>query len=224
MNNVRANGRSLLASSGVVEAFTFRRSLFFSKADLYKGRVARFFSMQSNDIEGLINRVAMGDRAAFVALYHATSPKLMGVCLRILKNRGDAEEALQEIYIKIWQRAKTFATGHSGPIAWLATIARNHAIDTIRARKPVSDDLDAAYDLADDTTLNPEQQMGIADEGRRIDRCMAELDPTHASAVRRAYVEGLSYLELADDLKVPLNTVRTWLRRSLLKLRECIQR
>ncbi|MNE20775.1 RNA polymerase sigma factor [compost metagenome] len=66
--------------------------------------------------------------------------------------------------------------------------------------------------------------MGMVDEGRRIDRCMAELDPVHASAVRRAYVEGLSYLELADDMSVPLNTVRTWLRRSLLKLRECIQR
>jgi RNA polymerase sigma-70 factor (ECF subfamily) len=224
MNSARANSGSFLESSDVVDRFTIPRSLFFSKADLYKGRVARVFSMQSNDIEGLINRIAMGDRAAFVALYRATSPKLMGVCLRILKNRGDAEEALQEIYIKIWQRAKTFATGHSGPIAWLATIARNHAIDTIRARKPASDNLDAVYDLADDMTPNPEQRMGTVDEGRRIDRCMAELDPAHARAVRRAYVEGLSYLELADDLKIPLNTVRTWLRRSLLKLRECIQR
>lgn len=224
MNNIRANGRSWTDRSSVFVGFTARRSLFFPEANPYKVGVARFSSMQSNDIEVLINRVGMGDRAAFVALYQATSPKLMGVCLRILKNRSDAEEALQEIYIKIWQRAKTFATGHSGPFAWLATIARNHAIDTIRARKPVSDDLDAAYDLADDTTPNPEQRMGIVDEGRRIDRCMAELDPAHASAVRRAYVEGLSYIELADDLRVPLNTVRTWLRRSLLKLKECIQR
>ncbi len=224
MNNIRANRRSWTDRSSVFVGSTARRSLFFPEATSYMVGVARFSSMQSNDIEVLINRVAMGDRAAFVALYQATSPKLMGVCLRILKNRSDAEEALQEIYIKIWQRAKTFATGHSGPFAWLATIARNHAIDTIRARKPVSDDLDAAYDLADDTTPNPEQRMGIVDEGRRIDRCMAELDPAHASAVRRAYVEGLSYTELADDLRVPLNTVRTWLRRSLLKLKECIQR
>lgn len=180
--------------------------------------------MQSNDLEGLINRVAIGDRVAFAALYRATSPRLMGICFRILKNRGEAEEALQEIYIKVWQRAKSFATGYSQPSAWLATIARNHAIDTIRARKPVSDDLDAAYDLADETIPNPEQRMGLIDEGRRIDRCMAELEPSHAAAVRRAYVEGLSYQELADDLQVPLNTVRTWLRRSLLKLRECIQR
>lgn len=224
MNNIQGNGRSWADRSSVFVGFTARRSLSFPEANPYKVGVARFSSMQSNDIEVLINRVAMGDRAAFVALYQATSPKLMGVCLRILKNRSDAEEALQEIYIKIWQRAKTFATGHSGPFAWLATIARNHAIDTIRARKPVSDDLDAAYDLADDTTPNPEQRMGIVDDGRRIDRCMAELDPAHASAVRRAYVEGLSYIELADDLRVPLNTVRTWLRRSLLKLKECIQR
>lgn len=180
--------------------------------------------MHASDIESLINRVALGDRAAFASLYKATSPKLMGICLCILKNRGDAEEALQEVYIKVWQRAKTFAAGMSAPSAWLAAIARNHAIDVIRARKPDAEDIDAAYDLSDDTVPNPEQRMTIVDEGRRIDRCMKELDPSHASAVRRAYVEGLSYLELADELQVPLNTVRTWLRRSLLKLRECMQR
>jgi RNA polymerase sigma-70 factor (ECF subfamily) len=88
----------------------------------------------------------------------------------------------------------------------------------------VTEDLDDAYDLADDGTLDPEQQVANADEGRRIDRCMEELESAHARAVRRAYVEGLSYLELAEELKVPLNTVRTWLRRSLLKLRECMER
>lgn len=180
--------------------------------------------MQSNDIEGLINRVAIGDRAAFISLYKMTSPKLMGICLRILNNRGDAEDAIQEIYIKVWQRSRTFAAGSSNASAWLATIARNHAIDLIRARKPVPDDLEAAYDVADETMPSPEAQVGIKDEGRRIDKCLAELDPIHAGAVRRAYVEGLSYLELSEQMKVPLNTVRTWLRRSLLKLRECMQR
>lgn len=110
------------------------------------------------------------------------------------------------------------------PATWLATIARNHAIDTIRARKPASDDIDEAYDLVDESIRDPEQQVVLVDEGRRIDDCMRELETVHAQAVRRAYVEGLSYLELSDELRVPLNTVRTWLRRGLLKLRECMQR
>ncbi len=154
--------------------------------------------MQTNDIADLISRVATGDRAAFASLYKITNPKLFAICLRILKHRPDAEEALQEVYIKVWHRARTFAAG--------------------------SEDINEAYDLADETISTPEQHVVMADEGRRIDNCMRELDAIHAGAVRRAYVEGLSYNELAADLDVPLNTVRTWLRRSLLKLRECMQR
>jgi len=180
--------------------------------------------MQTNDIADLISRVATGDRAAFASLYKITNPKLFAICLRILKHRSDAEEALQEVYIKVWHGARTFAAGSGSPATWLAAIARNHAIDVIRARKPVTEDINEAYDLADETISTPEQHVVMADEGRRIDNCMRELDAIHAGAVRRAYVEGLSYNELAADLDVPLNTVRTWLRRSLLKLRECMQR
>jgi len=180
--------------------------------------------MQGTEIATLINRVGMGDRSAFVSLYQATSPKLFGICMKILRDRTDAEEALQEIYIKVWQRARTFATTAGQPTTWLAAIARNHAIDTIRARKPIGDDLDEAYDLADESVRDPEQQVVLTDEGRRIDDCMKQLETVHAQAVRRAYVEGLSYIELAEELRVPLNTIRTWLRRSLLKLRECMQR
>ena len=199
-------------------------SLSFIFGDLYKRSAARYSRMQTNDLSDLINRVAIGDRAAFASLYQATNLRLFAICLRILRHRPDAEEALQEVYIKVWQRAKTFATRSGSPATWLAAIARNHAIDVIRARKPVTDDIDEAYDLADETISTPEQNMVLMDEGRRIDNCMRELDSVQAGAVRRAYVEGLSYLELADDLNVPLNTIRTWLRRSLLKLRECMQR
>ncbi|NLR97101.1 sigma-70 family RNA polymerase sigma factor [Rhizobium sp. P38BS-XIX] len=180
--------------------------------------------MHKTDIAELINRVALGDRSAYTELYRATSPRLFAICLRILKDKSDAEEALQEIYIKIWQKAKSYATGAGAPSTWMAAIARNHAIDTIRARKPVAEDIDEAFDITDDTTPSPEQWVLLSDEGRRIDACMGELDETHARSVRQAYVEGLSYLELAEELRVPLNTVRTWLRRSLLKLRECMQR
>lgn len=180
--------------------------------------------MQGSELAGLINRVALGDRQAFATLYGQTSPKLFSVCMRILRNGADAEEALQEVYIKIWQRAKSFALASGQPMTWLCSIARNHAIDVIRARKPVSEDISERDDIADDVSLNPEQSLATTDDGRRIDRCMEELVPEHARAVRRAYVEGLTYQEVANDLGAPLNTVRTWLRRSLLKLRECIER
>ncbi|MGN6551416.1 MAG: sigma-70 family RNA polymerase sigma factor [Pararhizobium sp.] len=179
--------------------------------------------MAEDDIAALIARVVLKDRQAFHALYAATSPKLFGICLRILKDREEAKEALQEVYVKIWQRSHRFATGHASPTPWLAAIARNHAIDVLRARRPSASDIDEAYDLAD-AAPDPERRAMLAGEGRRIETCMEELDANRASAVRSAYVEGLSYQELAEQHGVPLNTMRTWLRRSLIRLRECLER
>ncbi|MDL2399113.1 sigma-70 family RNA polymerase sigma factor [Rhizobium mayense] len=179
--------------------------------------------MASEEIEALIGRVAMRDQKAFGTLYKKTSPKLYAVCLRILGNRTDAEEILQEVYVKIWQRAERFIASEGPAMPWLTTIARNQSIDAIRARKPVADEIDTAYDLAD-TEPGPEEQAMVKGEGRRIDRCMEELEADRAQAVRSAYVEGLSYQELAEQYAVPLNTMRTWLRRSLIRLRECMDR
>ncbi|MEZ2221196.1 sigma-70 family RNA polymerase sigma factor [Rhizobium sp. RCC_161_2] len=179
--------------------------------------------MAGEEIETLISRVAMRDQKAFVALYRQTSPKLYAVCLRILRNKTDAEEVLQEVYVKIWQRAERFLASEGPAMPWLTTIARNQSIDAIRARKPVADEIDSAYDLAD-TEPGPEEQAIVKGEGRRIDRCMEELEAGRAQAVRSAYVEGLSYQELAEQYSVPLNTMRTWLRRSLIRLRECLDR
>ena len=179
--------------------------------------------MSSDTIATLISRVALKDRSAFRALYSQTNPKLFAICLRILRSRDDAEEALQEIYVKIWQRADRFLAEGNSPQAWLATIARNHAIDVIRARKPVADEMDEALDLADPSP-DPESVAVNTGEGRRIDACMETLESDRARAVKSAYVDGLSYQELADQYNVPLNTMRTWLRRSLIKLRECLDR
>ncbi|PRD43274.1 RNA polymerase subunit sigma [Phyllobacterium phragmitis] len=174
------------------------------------------------DLSKLISRVAMRDRAAFDALYRATSAKLFGVCLRVLKDRGEAEDALQDIYVKIWNRADRFAITDSSPISWLVAIARNHAIDLLRARRPVGD-LETAGEIAEPSP-GPERNAVAASEARQIDRCLGELDPPRADAVRGAYMNGETYEELAKRHGVPLNTMRTWLRRSLIKLRECLQR
>jgi RNA polymerase sigma-70 factor, ECF subfamily len=177
----------------------------------------------SPEIAELIARVALRDRSAFKTLYGKTSAKLFGVTLRILKDRSEAEEALQEVYVKIWQRADRYVAGGYSPISWLVAVARNHALDIIRARKPISDDIDAALDIADGGP-DPEQSAVGSSERTRIEGCLAELEPDRAEAVRGAYLDGYSYEELAARYAVPLNTMRTWLRRSLLKLKDCLTR
>jgi RNA polymerase sigma-70 factor (ECF subfamily) len=178
-------------------------------------------SQSTAEIDELIARTALRDRAAFRALYHRTSAKLFGVTLRILKDRAEAEEALQEVYVKVWQRADRYAAGGYSPISWLVAIARNHALDMLRGRKPMADDLDAALDVADGAPDPETAAIGQGERGR-IDGCLGELEADRAEAVRGAYLDGYSYEELAARFDVPLNTMRTWLRRSLIKLRECL--
>jgi RNA polymerase sigma-70 factor (ECF subfamily) len=175
----------------------------------------------ADEIAVLLSRCALRDRQAFRELYARTSSKLFGVTLRILRDRSEAEEALQEVYVKIWQRADRYVAGGYSPISWLVAIARNHSLDILRARKPVSEDIDVALDVAD-AAPDPEQAAADTGERARIDACLDELESDKAAAVRGAYLDGYSYEDLATRHNVPLNTMRTWLRRSLLKLRECL--
>ncbi|MES5100844.1 sigma-70 family RNA polymerase sigma factor [Agrobacterium sp. BA1120] len=179
--------------------------------------------MRQDDLSTLIGLVALSDRNAFASLYTSTSPKLFSICLRILKDRTDADEALQEVYVKIWQRARLFSAASGTAEVWLAAIARNQSIDIIRARKPIASELSDVPDLVD-AAPDPEQATLQKDTGRSIERCLDELEESRAKAVRQAYVEGMSYQELAQVYAVPLNTMRTWLRRSLIKLKECMER
>ena len=178
--------------------------------------------MTPEGISELISRVSLRDRAAFDALYTSTSAKLFGVCLRLLGNRTEAEDALQDIYVKIWNKADRFAVADTSPISWLVAIARNHCIDIMRARRGVASDLDEAMHVAE-PSANPEQTAMAAGEARRLHDCLEALDPPRAAAVRGAYLNGDCYEVLAQRHKVPLNTMRTWLRRSLMKLKECLE-
>jgi len=173
------------------------------------------------DISGLIARVALGDRAAFDLLYQGTSAKLFGVLLRLLNDRAEAEDALQEVYVRIWQRADRYSASGASAMSWLIAIARNHGIDRLRARKDGHQDISQMPEL-EDKDPTPEMNAMASSERVQIDICLDELDSNRAQAVRGAYLEGYSYQELADQNKVPLNTMRTWLRRSLAKLRECL--
>jgi RNA polymerase sigma-70 factor (ECF subfamily) len=178
--------------------------------------------MTPEGISELISRVSLRDRAAFDVLYASTSAKLFGVCLRVLGNRTEAEDALQDIYVRIWNKADRFAVADTRPISWLVAIARNHCIDTLRARKPVAAELDQAVDVAEPSP-NPEQSAVTRGEAQRLHDCLDQLEAARAEAVRGAYLNGDSYEALANRYSVPLNTMRTWLRRSLMKLKECLE-
>ena len=177
-----------------------------------------------SDIETMIARIAMRDRAAFSALYDATSAKLFGVCLRVLNNRSEAEDALQDVYLRVWSKADSYAvTGHS-PMTWLITVARNIAIDRLRrkgraaGRAVEMDDMDRIPA----SIPGPEASAIESSERARMTVCLEQLDREKADSVRSVYLEGLTYQDLATRHDVPLNTMRTWLRRSLLKLKDCL--
>lgn len=168
----------------------------------------------------LLIKIAAQDRAAFRKLYQASAAKLMGVVLRILANRSEAEDAMQEIYTRVWLRAGSFDPQKGRAMTWLITLARYHAIDRLRARPAPHDDaeLETIIDLAP----RAETRLIAAGEAKRINACIDRLDPRHASALRGAYLSGKSYDELALAGNVPLNTMRTWLRRGLLSLKDCM--
>ena len=175
------------------------------------------------DIENAILRVSLGDRAAFSFLYDATSAKLFGVCLRVLNDKAEAEDVLQDVFVKVWHKAGLYKANGLSPMTWLITLARNAAIDRLRARKTGTVDIDDVHDLSDGAPT-PEAEAVAASERQRLLNCLEELEADRADAVRRAYLDGDSYKELAARYDVPLNTMRTWLRRSLLALKDCLSR
>lgn len=178
--------------------------------------------MSDDPIAQLLGQIAERDRSAFRALYTAASAKLMGVLLRILGQRAEAEDALQEVFTRVWLRAGRFDPSKGRGMTWLIAIARNLAIDRLRSRADTTSD-DATLDAIADTAPRAETRLIAAGEARRIGDCINQLDTDRADAVRGAYLDGHSYIDLAARYAVPLNTMRTWLRRSLLKLKECME-
>ena len=172
-------------------------------------------------VADIILKCAAQDRAAFGQLYRDTSAKLLGTLLRILADRSEAEDALQEVYTRVWLRAGRFDAAKGRGMTWLIAIARNLAIDRLRARPPVTSD--DGIELAASPEPRAETRLIALGEARRVSDCFDTLEPDRARAVRGAYLSGLSYADLATRHAAPLNTIRTWLRRSLLRLRECLE-
>ncbi len=175
-----------------------------------------------NPLAELMSRIADGDRAALRQLYDATSAKLFGVCLRILSNRDESEDVLQEVYITIWRRADRFEAGRASVITWVSTIARNRAIDRLRARGPLAyaeqvDDMEIA-----DGAESAHAILEAAQSGEALGRCLSTLDDRTEKVIRTAFFEGVTYEALAQRMATPLGTVKSWVRRGLLKLKECL--
>lgn len=175
------------------------------------------------DLISLLQRTASQDRAAFRELYHATSAKLYGVILRILHRSDMADEVLQEVYVKIWERAADYDAARASPIAWMATIARNRAIDEARRKRAVSiEDHPEVMNFATDE--ESALQLAVrAEDGRRLQECLSRLEPDRRKMVILAYCDGLSRDELAAQFGQPVNTVKTWLRRALAVVRGCLE-
>ncbi|GAC1578229.1 MAG: sigma-70 family RNA polymerase sigma factor [Sphingomicrobium sp.] len=162
------------------------------------------------------------DRAAFRALYDLTSAKLFGIVLRICNDRQAAEEVLSDVYLTVWRRAGAFEPGRASPISWLATIARNRAIDWRRsAKRAPSTPLDEAFDVADERPDAIEVLLQN-ESNRALHLCLDKLDDKQRSAIRTAFFDGLTYAELAERQAVPLGTMKSWVRRGLLRLKECL--
>lgn len=165
--------------------------------------------------------VGSGDRAALARVYDRTSAKLFGIVLRVLHDREAAEDVLQEVYLKIWKRAASFDRDRASPITWMATIARNSAIDIRRARDRRAEDPDTLIQLASDDVASDEMIRGH-DERMQLAACMGELEEHQRQFIRSAFFDGFTYAELAERATVPLGTMKSWIRRGLERLRRCI--
>ncbi len=177
-------------------------------------------------LSAALNRVAGGDRAALRLVYDMTAAKLFGVCLRILNDRSEAEDVLQEVYITVWRRAGAFDEARASPITWLVAIARNRAIDRLRASGASQAEragrgggrrCRSCY-RSPPIVLEAEQESG------RLGGCLDELETRQSAAIRSAFMDGLTYEELAKRMGVPLGTMKSWIRRGLAKLKECLER
>lgn len=166
-------------------------------------------------------QVAQADKAALRRVYDLTHAKLFGVCFRICQDREVAADIVQETYIKIWRRAGRFDPAQASPITWLCAIARNGAIDWCRANRVAMAGIDEVGQIADDR-VSAAQQIEGEQSRARIAHCLDELGGNPAEAIRAAFFGGLTYTQLAERMRVPLGTMKSWIRRGLAQLKACI--
>ena len=189
---------------------------------------------RSRELAGLLARAGMGDRACFATLYERTSGHLLAVVLRIQRNRALAEDLLQEVYVSVWKAAGSFDAARSQPLTWLTHIARNRAIDSLRraqtqpqlesTTRDDDDDRPDASEAQADSAPGPLELLGLASQKRELSACMDRLTAPQRQSVALAFFDGLSHAEVAAQLREPLGTVKSWVRRALATLKGCLDR
>jgi RNA polymerase sigma-70 factor, ECF subfamily len=171
----------------------------------------------------LLVACARRDRAAFGRLYQATSAKLYGVAVRILRREDWAEEVLQECYVSIWTHAPEYRAALAAPMTWMTSIVRNRCLDWLRRpRAEVSDEDGALVESAESDNPGPLAELERAKDAQALARCLKGLEGKQRQAIALAFYDGLSHSELASHLGEPLGTVKTWVRRGLLSLKDCL--
>ena len=180
----------------------------------------------AQELARLLSSTAQGDQRAFADLYTATSSHLYALLLRILKRRDWAEEALQDCFIRVWQKSDSYSSEKGAPLTWLLSIARYRALDLLRSRRPEDsqEDEDVHENLSfADTRVDLAGDADHAQSMTALRRCMATLQDEQRKSVLLAYYEGYTHHELSRRLEAPLGTVKSWVRRGLQRLRECLE-
>ena len=190
-----------------------------------------FMKPESPDSQliALLDRIALADESALKELYALTSSKLYGVAVRVVTNREWAEDVLQEAYLNIWKVAGSYKASLSPPMAWMGLLVRSRGLDFLRRR--ASDRADRVQELDDvisDTVAgdspNPMDTTQASEQAWALHQCLSQLENKQREVVSLAYLRDLSHSELAEQLKLPLGTVKTWIRRGLEQLRGCMGR
>ena len=172
----------------------------------------------------LLARTALGDRAAFEQLYQATRAKLFAVSLRIVRERFLAEEVLQDSFVSIWNHAADYARAKSAPTTWMTAIVRNRSLDVVRRTREEPDVDDTLTAALVDEGASPEREAVARADAHSLRECLDELEPEQRQSIALAFFHGLSHSELAQHIGRPLGTVKTHIRRGLMRLRDCLAR
>ncbi|AOI60028.1 sigma-70 family RNA polymerase sigma factor [Burkholderia diffusa] len=170
----------------------------------------------------LMARAAGGDQVAFAELYRLSASRVFGTIVRMLHDHGEAEDLLQEVYTTAWRRIETFDPARGGAMTWLITLARNRTIDRLRQHRDAQLDDEQVLELPDEDPT-PAALAEATQERQRLEHCLSQLDPQQGRAVREAFFSGATYSELAARLRVPLGTMKSWIRRSLMQLKVCLE-
>ncbi|HSI41959.1 MAG TPA: sigma-70 family RNA polymerase sigma factor [Xanthobacteraceae bacterium] len=182
----------------------------------------RLHAAPQDDLALALQGCARGDRACLRRLYDRLAPRMIGVALRMLRRRDLAEEVVHDTFLRIWEKASTFDPARGAPETWVFAILRHRTLNVLRgeARTDLVDDFEPMGLAAD--APDAEAAVTALSQASALRRCLERLEPHRRQAIVLAYASGLTHGELAGRMGVPLGTVKSWVRRSLVSLRECM--